>query len=321
MISKQNKLKIKELEMIFCIEKLLNHITFPNVTDESRRNQNEIFEMINSRISVSESVKAQSFFKKISKSWYAAASIVITIGFGGYAYQLGYESGINKLSSSNIGIESPVNGTLDISLPDGSEVTLNGGSILSYPSFFAEGERRVQIEGEGYFDISTDNRPFIVETERLDVEVLGTRFNLKSYAEDDQIWLTLEKGAIKAHIRTDDSDKERVVALSPDEQVIFNKRSGDVSVTKVQTKLFTYWLSGGLFFPNNTLEEIMMVLENRFNMKIIIIDVDLKKETYYCQFDKNDDLSRILYLLSGKGVNKKNKWKYTILDGKVIISK
>ncbi len=68
-------------------------------------------------------------------------------------------------------------------------------------------------------------------------------------------------------MRMNDSDEEKEVTLSPDEQVIFNKINGDVSVIEVHTKLFTYWLSGDLFFLNNTLEEIAMALENRFCIK------------------------------------------------------
>lgn len=293
---------------------LLTAIGFPDVSAEAELNREDIFDMIRGRITEKGKTKSYFFPKKISWWWSVAASITLAIGLSFYFYKAGYLVGVNELAATYIEVESPINSILKTTLPDGSQITLNSGSTLSYPSFFAKDERRVRIEGEGYFDIQKSDVPFIVEAGELDVEVLGTRFDLKAYTEDEFSWLTLEQGAVKAHIRSHGTNEE--ITLSPNEQIVLDKTNGDVRVKQVYPELFTYWLSGGISFKNNTLEEIMMVLESRFNTEIIITDERLKKETFYCQFSKDDNLERILYLLSNKG-----KWKYTISGNKATISK
>src|SRR5690606_4403888 len=120
---------------------------------------------------------------------------------------------------------------------DGSKVYLNAGSTLQFPSAFAGNERRVKLNGEGYFEVAPNkDKKFIVETESLQVEVLGTVFNLKSYADDSKIYTTLLEG--KVAITGVDN---RVQILSPNEHAIYNKSTKKLSIESIDTSPNVAW--------------------------------------------------------------------------------
>ena len=109
-----------------------------------------------------------------------------------------------------------------IILPDGSQVWLNSDSKLSYGERFNDTIREVSLEGEAYFDVIKDkNRPFIVMTNALNIRVLGTAFNIKSYAQDATIETTLIRGMIE--VRKNNEPATKKIVLTPNEKLIYNK--------------------------------------------------------------------------------------------------
>lgn len=95
-------------------------------------------------------------------------------------------------------VEVPDGAKSKITFPDGSIVWLNAGSKVKYDSNFAKASRKVELTGEGYFEVSKNKElPFVVSTGKLSVKVLGTKFNLKSYEEDSELKVTLKEGAVK----------------------------------------------------------------------------------------------------------------------------
>ena len=109
----------------------------------------------------------------------------------------------NNISSSDINISAPMNDKLAVMLPDSSEVWLNAGSSILYPETFAKDKRQVILNGEAYFSVKKDTAsPFIVETSQLSVKVLGTRFNVKAYPNDEKITTTLTSGKVEVSVRS-----------------------------------------------------------------------------------------------------------------------
>ena len=132
--------------------------------------------------------------------------------------------------------------TFKLILCDGTEVWLNANSKLVYPTAFIEKERTVFLEGEAYFKVTKDTKPFIVKTDYLQTKVLGTEFNVKSYtAEDSHVTLISGKVQVRSHENT------RFVDLEPGKDAILLS-NGQFEVKEVNSEAYTYWKDGYFYF-------------------------------------------------------------------------
>lgn len=112
-------------------------------------------------------------------------------------------------------------------LPDSSEVWLNAGSTILYPETFAKDKRLVMLDGEAYFSVKKDTAsPFIVEASQLSVKVLGTRFNVKAYPNDEKITTTLTSGKVEVSVQSQPPH-----ILKPNEQLTYDKKSSDIHIS------------------------------------------------------------------------------------------
>ena len=131
--------------------------------------------------------------------------------------------------------------TFKLILCDGTEVWLNANSKLVYPTAFIERERTVFLEGEAYFKVTKDTKPFIVKTDYLQTKVLGTEFNVKSYtAEDSHVTLISGKVQVRSH------ENARFVDLEPGKDAILLS-NGQFEVKEVNSEAYTYWKDGYFF--------------------------------------------------------------------------
>lgn len=151
-------------------------------------------------------------------------------------------------------------------LPDSSQVWLNGGSTLRYPERFVAGAREVVLSGEAYFCVSSDTKhPFYVTTHPgVKVMAYGTRFNVMAYDDEPYIEAVLEKGKIDM-LATGFS-----VSLNPSDQVLFERGTGKMTVTKVNLEEKTAWREGRLVFRNTPLQDILKRLAKRYNVTIVL---------------------------------------------------
>ena len=164
----------------------------------------------------------------------------------------------------------PNGGEYRMVLEDGSVVWLNSASSLEIPERFAAGERRVRLVGEAYFKVKKDSsRPFYVTTERADVCVLGTEFNVSAYEEDRDAVMTLVNGAV----RVDACGGESVV-LEPGQQAL--TAGGKIEVQDVDVSYVTSWVNGKFSFDNSRLEDIARQVSRWYDVKIFFEDDDLK---------------------------------------------
>lgn len=152
---------------------------------------------------------------------YAAASVIFILGFG---YLLKSHFDLDSSFKTDIQQVFVKPGSKSkIILPDGTVVRLNGSSRLSYHKDFNKNVREVDLEGEAYFDVTKDARhPFIVHTSGIDIKVLGTLFDVKSYQQDSTIETTLLRGSIEVYTK-DDPSAPRVI-LKPNEKLIYRKK-------------------------------------------------------------------------------------------------
>ncbi len=184
-------------------------------------------------------------------------------------------------------------------LSDGSTVWLNGGSSLQYLTDFTGPTREVRLEGEAYFDVvKKDGKPFIVHTGDVDIKVLGTSFNIKSYPEDATVEATLYHGAVQV---TRPAVPGKAIRLRPNEKLIIKRMTGSRaeaasagisparnadntytltyidSTKKVNERFETAWLYSRLEFRGDSFEELARKLERWYNITIVFKDEKVKK--------------------------------------------
>ncbi|TKG96580.1 DUF4974 domain-containing protein [Puteibacter caeruleilacunae] len=178
---------------------------------------------------------------------------------------------------ANHTITTPAGTITNFQLNDGTTVWLNGGSKLIYPETFNGDQREVQLIGEAFFDVQHDEvHPFIVQTADINIEVLGTRFNVSAYDDDDFTTAVLEKGSIKA-INNKDG---RTCLLKPGHLIKIENGVGNMQPEKVELYRYTSWKDGRLIFTNEPLENVVRKLERWYNATIELKDEELKKYTY-----------------------------------------
>lgn len=182
-----------------------------------------------------------------------------------------------------------------ITLPDGSEVWLNSGTLLLYPSDFIGDKREIYLVGEGYFKVrKRPEQPFIVRTKAMRVQVLGTEFNLSAYSDQEKITTTLEEGSLK--ILPDDPSVAPCI-LSPNEQLVYIPSRGKVNVRQVVGSDYSAWKEGGLLFNNDSFEDILKTLERVYNVKVHLRTSAYHSNRLTIHFNKNESLVNIMMLL------------------------
>jgi transmembrane sensor len=155
-------------------------------------------------------------------------------------------------------------------LPDGTKVWLNADSKLTYAKNFGERDlREVYLEGEAFFDVlSNPARPFIVRTSDLNIKVLGTSFNVKSYSDDGRIETTLVEGRVEIDKPTDFSRKDSKVVLRPNQKATFSKESHEIKIKEVAASEAVAWRHDRLVFKSESFSEVIKQLERWYNVSI-----------------------------------------------------
>lgn len=181
-----------------------------------------------------------------------------------------------------------------IILPDNSEVWLNAGSSIQYPEKFPADKRTVAMDGEAYFSVQKDKaRPFVVNVNKLSMKVLGTTFNIKAYANEDRTVATLSSGKIEVQ-----APAHPAKVLEPDEQFVYNHKTGDIRIQKVPGNEVSSWKSGTLIFTDATIDEIWRALERHFDISVTA-DKSIGKagEVYTIKFIRDENIDRIMNVL------------------------
>ncbi len=189
------------------------------------------------------------------------------------------------------------NGELQtIVLPDGSSVQVNAGSLLVYSSTFSKAKRQVYLSGEANFSIEPDKkRPFIVRTGGLNVEVLGTKFNIESYPGSGFIATTLEHGSVKVY---KEANPEEAIVMKPSEQLIYLSHEDRFSTAKVDVADYSAWTNGELRFINKSLDEILLIMQRKYDVRFLIDPSINGTDQYTMKFKSHESIEDAMYVLS-----------------------
>ncbi|WP_417885754.1 FecR family protein [Zunongwangia sp.] len=200
-----------------------------------------------------------------------------------------------------------------VALADGTLINLNAGSSLRYPNGFkSEGAREVFLTGEAYFQVSHDKeRPFVVHTDDLEIEVLGTHFNVQAYADEKTSNTVLVNGVVQVKQKSNPEDS---VVLKPGMQALYIQGSESLETTHVDTAPYTAWVKGKLYFDQADFTEIARILERKFDVQIHVNDTALKREKFTAKF-KAESLEQILESFNGS-----YPFNYKIKQNTVVIN-
>lgn len=202
------------------------------------------------------------------------------------------------ISPSQHMLTTPKGGQYTLRLSDGSKVALNVESTLSFPSFFAGDKRRVALEGEAYFEVAENKeKPFIIEMPHMEIEVLGTAFNVRNYPDEINIATSLVEGSVKV------TSDQRELILSPGEAAILDKTTGSLRTIKVDLATETAWSKGYFIFNDQHIESIMKQLSRWYDVEVIY-QGDLQDMRFSGRILRRSDITEVLDMLQLTGTIK-----------------
>lgn len=194
-------------------------------------------------------------------------------------------------------LKIPYGKKFEVQLSDGTIVYLNAGTSLRYPVQFAKNQsRQVYLTGEAFFEVSKDKaHPFTVTAQEVNVEVLGTKFNVNSYIEDESTNVVLVEG--KVSLYKDKKTAENQVYLTPGLKGSNIRGQQKIITESVNTDYYTAWVTGSLVFKNASFDAIIKTLERRYNVTVINKNKILGKEIFNARFD-NEPIEVVLKYFS-----------------------
>lgn len=190
----------------------------------------------------------------------------------------------------------PANGqVMNIKLPDGSQISLNEDSRVSYPSVFEEGLREVELEGEAYFNVAKmpDSR-FVVKTNKLNVEVTGTSFNVNTSGG------LMETVLVTGKVKLTDMRGREVLRMNPSEKATYNSDTRSLNVTTVNTRLYTSWQEGLVMFDKASIKEILDKMSDVYDVQFEYDKAKITGDTnrYNFVFRKTQPFDTVYRMLS-----------------------
>jgi len=192
-------------------------------------------------------------------------------------------------------IDVPVGGFFKVVLSDGTKVWLNSASSLTFPSDFTGPQRNVKLKGEGYFEVAHQaQKPFIVETNKQSVEVLGTHFNVNAYADEDQVKTTLLTGSVK--VRT--PNKMQSALLKPGEAAILKDKS--LSVHQADVNQSIDWINGRFNFSHTDVKSVLRKIARWYDIEVSY-EGDFTGVEFGGKISKRKNLKETLNMLSRTG--------------------
>lgn len=258
--------------------------------------QNRMFRNIQSRIHTeTEGKKEQRSVRKLQfRQWLPyAAAVVFLLGFATFVHlYMNLADQTENYSLQNYQVLVDKGQRASVILPDGTKVWLNSHTELTYNGDYGKKNRQVVLSGEGYFEVAKDSTSrFIVKAGEMEVEALGTTFNVKAYQEDKELTTTLFEGKVRTSVGKDE------VILKPDESLSFDKSSRRMIVSDELAAYARMWKDNELVFKGETMEEVAVMLDRLYNVKVRFASEKVKRYRFSGVI-KNNSLENVIELIS-----------------------
>ena len=231
---------------------------------------------------------------------------VLKQGKGELSYEAGAHTQSGEIQYNTL--STPYGGQYRIKLPDGSRVWLNAASSIRYPTAFMGKTRTVTIKGEAYFEVQKNTaQPFVVQTEKMEVEVLGTHFNVNSYEDEPVTRATLVEGSVR--VKTAGASKDGAT-LKPGEQAQWKQEDEKLNIRTVDVESVTAWKNGYFHFDGTPAQEVMRQVSRWYDVQI---EINGKVGKHFRgMIPRNASLDEVIHMLSLTG-----EFKYKI-EGRTV---
>jgi transmembrane sensor len=267
--------------------------------DETRRSAPEdeklILEKIYQKLNLTETAEVIPVQGRVKKRvWIPAAAAILMITIMVTAYvvrkQASGEAGVAQAGEKFLAFS----GKQFILLPDGTTVLLNDSSQLSYRESGAEGFREVTLTGEAFFDVKHNpSKAFVVRSSNVKTTVLGTAFNISAKPRQKEVVVTVTRGKVQVS-----NEQRKFDVITPNEQLAVNTITHSFVKTSINTGTGLAWKNSFLIIDRVPLEEAAALIGERYKVKIVIADEQMKPCIVSSTFVNNEDLEDVLRIIS-----------------------
>lgn len=264
----------------------------PLLHEMEQFNSFEALKKVNSRLSQSHTSSWRLIIQRV-----AAVLLLPLLVYSGYitvknfsAKKLLKEPVLTQTITSRQGMVT------QFTLSDGTKVWLNSNSELQFPVRFTGNVREVKMRGEAFFDVArNEKQPFRLNAKELNVDVLGTSFNVISYDDEKQSEVVLIEGKVNLSAKTGEVTKE-FGSIHPGQRAVYKEESQKISIENTEVDKYISWRDGNLVFRDDPMEDVIKRLSRWFNVEIIINDPEIESYIYTATF-RNENLEQVLKLL------------------------
>ncbi len=245
--------------------------------------------------------------KKLVSMWSRiAVAVILLLVVGSSVWFL---TDRKELKQEQVLVEAPRGDKAQVILPDGSKVRLNSESVITY-DFTNKRYRNLTLKGEAFFEIHKDERrPFIVKANDIDIEVLGTTFNVRAYDNENEITSSLIEGSVKLT----DNVLEKSYYLKPSQKAVYSKSTREIQIIPTTNEDETAWLEGKLIFNSERLCDVIEKMERWYDVNIDLQCPEIREDRISGSF-KN---GQVYFAL--EALRMQYKFKYTIKNNHTII--
>ena len=204
----------------------------------------------------------------------------------------------------------PVGGEYHFTLADGTRVWVNSASEVRFPNCFSGGKREIYVKGEVYLEVARDEKhPFVVHAGENEVRVLGTRFNLTAYPDEQEVITTLVEGSVEFW------NDQSSIRLKPGEQSVLDRETNNLEKQKVDVSIYTSWVSGTYEYERMPLSDITRQLSRWYDVQFVYETTEFSNHPFTGVVKRDQSLEEVLSIIE-KTTNIKFK-----ISGRTIIIK
>jgi ferric-dicitrate binding protein FerR (iron transport regulator) len=263
---------------------------FSDDISDNEKDLNSVLTQIKQKISDQKPVV--NFRIRIQR-FYTRAAAILLLPLVLYSIYSTFFNAQSTEMAAAIEIVSPHGARTKFQLPDGTQGWLNSGSSLKYANNFLS-ERKISLVGEAWFEVAHNaKKPFVVHTKVLDVQVLGTKFNLTAFPDENVTEVVLQEGKVNV------SGYKGLykVDMKPDEKFTYDKKLQSGTIQEVKASQFSAWKDGLLVFRNEPLSEVLKRVSRWYNVDIVLNDPELENFRYRATFQE-EQVEEVIRLIS-----------------------
>jgi ferric-dicitrate binding protein FerR (iron transport regulator) len=237
-----------------------------------------------------ESASGRRLWRRLAP--YAAAVVILAVTVSGLFIALPKDDS-SQFSLQYIGGNNQKANVL--LFPDGTKICVGSDTRIHNEADYGKESRTVHLDGEAYFEVAKQaDRPFIVKIKGQEIEVLGTKFNVRAYSSDSVSVTTLLEGSVQLHTEY----PQKYTVLEPNQELVYNRRSNTIKVNEVDASLAIMWIDGYYRFFDQKLEIILSKLERRYDVRFAISSERLKNRKFSGTFYYSQDIEDILGIIN-----------------------